>query len=480
MNSDKSKRVKPELLKGFRDYGPEEELTRRDLIERIREVFERHGYLPLQTPALEFLTTLFGADYGKENKEQIFNFVGPDDVEMGLRFDLTAPLARFVAANRDLPTPFRRYQVAPCWRVDKPGPGRYREFLQFDIDIVGTSLVAADAEIIAIMVETMNHLGIERAEVRYSDRKILDGLAEYAGILIDMAPDVFRVLDKLDKQGREAVILELGPGRVDKSGDKIAGLGLPDSQIAHIERFLDIAKLSPDEQMREAAELLAGIDSAEEGLDELRHIRGFLDSMGVDPVKARIDLAVVRGLGYYTGPVFETFLLDLPEYGSVFSGGRYDHLVSRFSGQPMPGTGSSIGPDRLLAALLKLQAIETRRSCADVLVTTMDKTRMNDYFRIAGRLREAGFRVEIFLGNNRRVPKQLQYADRLDIPVAVICGSDEFERDEVTIKDLVAGREQSKEVRGRAEWLKAEDIQVTLPSEKMVDHIRAILTRERG
>ena len=476
MKSNKSKRVPAKLLKGFRDYPAEEELTRRELIDNIREVFERYGYLPLQTPALEFLTTLLGVDYGKENKEQMFNFVGPDDVEMGLRFDLTASLARFVAGNRELPIPFRRYQVAPVWRVDKPGPGRFREFLQFDIDIVGTSLVAADAEIIAVMAETMKHLGVDKFEVRYSNRKILNGLALYAGIPDDVAPDVFRVLDKLEKQGREAVILELGSGREDKSGDVIPGLNLQQPQIAAIEKFLDLAIDEPLAPLESAANLLKDIDVAREGIDELRQITAFLDSMGVNSNYARVDLTVVRGLGYYTGPVFETFLTDLPEYGSVFSGGRYDQLVSRFSGQQMPGTGSSIGVDRFLAALTKLHAIKMKKSCADVIVTTMDKDRMADYFRIASDLRAEGFNVEVFLGNNRRIPKQLQHADRLDIPVAVICGSDEFENGQVTIKDLIAGREQSKDVKERAEWLKAENIQVTIPRDKMISHIRNILS----
>lgn len=477
--SDKAKKVPAKLLKGFRDYPPEDELTRQVLIDKIRSVFERYGYLPLQTPALEFLTTLFGADYGKENKEQIFNFIGPDEVEMGLRFDLTAPLARFVAANRELPTPFRRYQIAPVWRVDKPGPGRFREFLQFDIDIVGTSLVAADAEIIAVMAETMSCLKIENFEVRYSNRKILNGLAQFAGISPETAPDVFRVLDKLEKQGRDAVIMELGPGRTDKSGDVIPGLGFPDPQIALLEKFLDIAQAAGSSQIDNAADLLGASEMAADGFEELREIGRYLDGMGADPAKARVDLTIVRGLGYYTGPVFETFLLDLPDYGSVFSGGRYDHLVSRFSGQPMPGTGSSIGVDRLLAALLKLEALEVRKSCAEVIVTTMDKGRMADYFEMASQLRNEGFMVEVFLGNNRRIPKQLQYADRLDIRVAVICGSDEFDKGQVTIKDLVAGRGLSKDVQDRAEWLKAEDVQVTIPRSDMISHIRSLLNRNK-
>lgn len=476
--SDK-KRVPAEVLKGFRDYPPDEEVLRQDLIEKIREVFERYGYQPFQTPALERLTTLLGADYGTENKQQIFNFTGPDDVEMGLRFDLTAPLARYVAGNKQLQLPFRRYQVAPAWRVDKPGPGRYREFLQFDIDIVGTNLIAADAEIIAVMADTMTNLGIESFEVKYSSRKVLNGLAEWAGIDPERAQDVFRVLDKLEKQGREAVVLELGPGRTDQSGDKIEGLGLPQEHIAAIERFLDIGEMDNSEQLPAAAKLLQGVAQAEQGIRDLQDIDSYLQHMGVDVSKAQVDLTIVRGLGYYTGPVFETFLTDLPEYGSVFSGGRYDDLVGRFSGQPAPGSGASLGPDRLMAALLKLGALQAARASADVIVTTMDKGRFNEYFEIAAELRRAGLTVEVFLGNNRRIPKQLQYADRLDIPVAVIAGSDEFEAGKVTVKDLRAGREQAEQVEDREEWLKAEDIQVTIPRDRLIEHISELLKQQR-
>jgi histidyl-tRNA synthetase len=475
VNPGKPKRVRPELLKGFRDYEADDELVRRDIIERVRGLYEEYGYRPLQTPALEHLTTLLGADYGEENRQQIFNFIGPEDTEMGLRFDLTAPLARFVAGNKELPIPLRRYQVAPVWRVDKPGPGRYREFLQFDIDIVGSSLLAADAEMIAIMVKTMECLGTSDVVVKYSTRKILNGLAESAGIAPDAAPHVFRVLDKLEKQGREAVVLELGPGRTDKSGDKIPGLNLSDAKIAFVEKFLNLTLQPEDGQLAGASEILSKTDDGKSGIEDLYRIKGYLDAMSIDPGKTAVDLTVVRGLGYYTGPVYETYLSALPEYGSVFSGGRYDSLISRFSGQQIAATGSSFGVDRMIAALKSLDAIDSRRSCADVLVTTMDRDRFGDYFRIADEIRSAGFSVEVFLGNNRRIPKQLQYADRIDIPVAVICGSDEFEANQVTVKDLVAGRRQSAEVQDREEWLKAEKIQVTIPREKLIGHIRLLL-----
>ena len=474
-NKIKSKKVKPLLLKGFKDYPAEDEFVRRDLISKVQTVFEEYGYQPLVTPALEHIETLLGADYGEEGASQIFNFIGPEDVHMGLRFDLTAPLARFVASQPNLPRPFRRYQASPVWRCDKPGPGRFREFMQFDIDIVGTNMMAADAEIILVMTKTMLAVGLDKFVVRYSNRRILNGLAEYTGLNTDEAPNMFRVLDKLDKQGREAVIAELGAGRTDKSGDMIKGLNLLPEQISKIEKFLDIPKGDFEVTFKQCSELLGDYDASRQGLDEIRQIKTYLDASAVNPKHALFDLTIVRGLGYYTGPIFETNLTDLPEYGSVFAGGRYDDLVGRFAGQAAAGVGSSFGLDRLLAALKELNLVQTKKTASDIIVTSMDKERMANYFAMAFELRTKGWNVEVFVGNNRRIPKQLQYADRLDIPVAVIAGSDEFERGEVTIKNLKAGRAVAEDMENREEWLAAEGIQVTVPRSEMIAVIEKML-----
>jgi histidyl-tRNA synthetase len=326
------------------------------------------------------------------------------------------------------------------------------------------------------MIETMKALEIENFTVRYSNRRILNGLAEYVGLDEDSATGMFRVLDKLDKQGREAVLAELGPGRVDKSGDEIPGLNLKPEQISRIENFLDIPRGDFEETFKKCSELLGEYEIARRGLDELKEIHEYLMTLGFENEQCVFDTTVVRGLGYYTGPIFETILTDLPEFGSVFAGGRYDNLVGRFSGQEAPGTGASIGVDRLLAALQKLGLIEGQKTSMDVIVTTMDRERMVEYFKMASELREQGWNVEVFLGNNRRIPKQLQYADRLDIPVAVICGSNEFDNNEVTIKDLARGREVSEDVEDREEWLKAEGIQVTVPRGKMIPTIKKMLS----
>ena len=477
MGKDKKKshKVKPELLKGFKDYPAEDEFIRRELISRVQTVFEAYGYQPLVTPALEHIETLLGAEYGEEGTSQIFNFIGPEEVHMGLRFDLTAPLARFVASQPNLPRPYRRYQASPVWRCDKPGPGRFREFMQFDIDIVGTTMMAADAEIILVMTKTMLALGIDKFVVRYSNRRILNGLAEYAGLPEEQAPDMFRVLDKLDKQGREAVVAELGAGRTDKSGDIIKGLNLKPEQISKIEKFLDIPRGDFTETFKQCSELLGEFEPARQGLDEIRQVKTYLDASAVNPAHAVFDLTIVRGLGYYTGSIFETNLVDLPDFGAVFAGGRYDDLVGRFAGQAAAGVGSSVGVDRLLAALKELNLVQTKRTASQIIVTSMDKERMADYFAMAFELRTHGWNVEVFVGNNRRIPKQLQYADRLDIPVAVIAGSDEFERGQVTIKNLQAGRAVAEDMENREEWLAAEGIQVTVPRSEMIAVIEKML-----
>jgi histidyl-tRNA synthetase len=348
--------------------------------------------------------------------------------------------------------------------------------MQFDIDIVGTKNLLADAEIIAAMVSTLEHLDVKRFEVRYSNRKLLNGVVTYAGIDPERGPDVMRVIDKLDKQGKQAVLEELGPGRTDVSGDKIPGLKLPDSQIAALERFLDVAAQATDDPLRAAMDLVGDIAIAHEGIDELKRIQSYLTYMGIDDSKTRVDLTIVRGLGYYTGPIFETTLLDLPQYGSVFSGGRYDNLVERFMNVSVPATGSSIGIDRLLAALLELNALQLKRATADALVTTMDRERIPDYLQIVRELRAAGIATEIFVGDSKNLTKQVKYGDKVGVQFAVIAGSDEFEAGQVTVKDLRAGERAAYDTSDREEWLKAEGFQETIPRSELIDYLRRHLS----
>ena len=468
-------RVKPQVLKGFRDYPPQEQIAREKMIAKVREVFEVMGFLPLQTASIERADILLGPHYNDDSLKELFGFTGPDDVEMALRYEFTLSLARYVASQPNLPLPFRRYQYGNVWRVDKPGPGRFREFMQFDIDIVGTKNLLADAEIIAAMVGTMEHLGIDRFKVRYSNRKILNGLVKWAGIAPERGPDVMRVLDKFEKQGRDAVLQELDKGRIDDSGAKIPGLKLPKDQIACIQQFLDEALLSKAEPIAWVGDTLSGIAEAEEGVRELQGIQSHLDDMGVSKGKSEVDLTIVRGLGYYTGPVFETTLLDNPDYGSVFSGGRYDNLVDRFQGQSVPATGSSIGIDRLLAALIALKALPMTSATSKVLVTVMDREHLPDYLAILKELRAAGIPSEIYAGDTKNLTKQVKYGDKVGIPIAVIAGSNEFEAGQVTVKNLAAGTSQAKQTEGREEWLKAEGFQETIPRGQLLEYIRKLL-----
>jgi len=472
----KAQRVKPQLLKGFRDYPPEQQAAREELITRARQAVELMGFQPLQTASLESADVLLGSHYSRDSLVELFGFHGPDDVDMALRYEFTLSLARYVASQPDLPLPFRRYQYGNVWRVDKPGPGRFREFMQFDIDIVGTRNMLADAEIIAAMITTMEHLGIERFKVQYSNRKILNGLCEWAGIPPERAPDVMRVLDKLQRIGLEHVLAELGSGRTDESGDRIEGLRLDDQRIGMIERFISQDVIGTGASLVASHDYLQSSRSGKEGFDEILQIERYLADMGVTPGRAEVDLTIVRGLGYYTGPVFETTLLDLPAYGSVFSGGRYDNLVERFQSQPVPAVGSSIGVDRLLAALFELKALKLGRSTSRVLVTVMDRQRLPDYLGMLAELREAGVACEVFSGDTKNLTRQIRYADKLGIPLAVIAGSNEFEAGLVRIKNLAAGAQAAQETGDRDEWLKAEGFQEDIPRAQLVSYIKKLLS----
>ncbi len=472
MSDRKAQKVKPQILKGFRDYPPDEMIARNRMLTNVQHVCELMGFLPLQTPSIERADVLLGSHYSEDSLGELFGFAGPDEVDMALRYEFTLSLARYVAGSPTLALPFRRYQYGNVWRVDKPGPGRYREFMQFDLDIVGTQNLLADAEIIAAMVTIFKFLGIDRFVVRFSNRKILNGLLQHVGIPSEQGADVLRVIDKLEKQGKAAVLLELGPGRVDSSGDKIKGLNLSDTHIQNIESFLNIASQNEGDPLARVEAILGDIEIAKAGIQELRDIQTILSGMNVDASKLSIDLTIVRGLGYYTGPVFETTLLDLPEFGSVFSGGRYDNLVERFLNRTFPAVGASIGVDRLLAALIHLKALTMQSATAKVLVTVMDRDRLTDYLEMLRELRNEGIAAEIFSGDTKNITKQIAYADKIGIPLVVIAGSDEFARGEITVKNLIAGRKLSEQTTDREEWLKASSVQQTIPRTQLVLFIR--------
>ncbi|HEY6140090.1 MAG TPA: histidine--tRNA ligase [Thermoanaerobaculia bacterium] len=465
--------VEPRLSRGLRDLLPDQMLARQRMIDTIRRVYELYGFVPLTTPAIEYLDVLSGSA-GQEAQQSIFRVSNPEGEALGLRFDLTVPLARVIAQYKELPRPFRRYQVSPVWRADKPDKGRYREFTQFDLDSVGTESEVADTEIIAGMCDSLGALDVGPHLVRFSSRRILNLLLDYAGISGEQGVDVFRVLDKLDKVGIDKVRLELMDGYKDESGDTIRGVGLQRDQVEKIERFLAV-KGTRQEVVAQLRDLFAGVANAETEIAAVAKISGHLYALGYSDDRAALDLSIARGLAYYTGPVFEAILLDAPQFGSVFGGGRYDDLVLRFLGERIPAVGASCGVDRLLAALEYLKKTVARKATARVLVTVMDRALMSDYLQMTWELRRAGIPTELYVGTAKRLGKQLEYADAYDIPLALLVGSNEKEQSVVTVKNMAAGRAKAAMLGDRDEWLAARPGQTTIPRDKLVEGIRELL-----
>jgi histidyl-tRNA synthetase len=470
-----SETVEPRVTRGLRDLLSDQMLARQWMIDTIRGVYELYGFVPLGTPAIEYLDVLLGSSAGAEAQQSIFTVQNPEKEALGLRFDLTVPLARVIAQYKDLPRPFRRYQVSPVWRADKPGPGRFREFTQFDLDSVGVESEIADTEIIAGMCDTLEALKVGPYRVRFSSRGILNTVLAYAEIPAGLGADVFRVLDKLDKVGPEKVRLELTTGYVDSSGDPISGVGLSFGQVDRIERFLKIRSDDRREVVSQLRDLFAGVPGADEQVTLVEKISNHLYSLGYGEDRVSLDLSIARGLAYYTGPVFEAILLDAPQFGSVFGGGRYDGLVMRFLGEKVPATGASIGVDRLLAALIHLGRAGQQKSTAKVLLTNMDPGLADDYIAMTWELRRAGIPTELYLGTAKGPGKQLKYADAWGIPLVILYGSNEKEKGVVTIKDMDAGRKRAEALANRQEWLEERPGQREVPRSELVATVRDML-----
>ena len=466
--------VQPRLSRGLRDLLPATMLARQRLIDAVRSVYEAYGFAPLETPAVEYLDVLSGSA-GQEAQQAIFRVANPEQEELGLRFDLTVPLARVVSQHPELPLPFRRYQVSQVWRADKPDPGRYRQFTQFDLDSVGAPCGAADVEILAAICDALDAIAAGPYRVRFSSREILNLLLQRAGIPAEAAADVFRVLDKLDKVGLAKVKLELTAGYVDASGDPIRGLGLTDPQVTAIEEFLSISGATRAEVLARLADLFGGLEGSDERLEVIADISESLDALGYGSDRIALDPSIARGLAYYTGPVFEAILLEAPQFGSVFGGGRYDNLVARFGGGPVPAVGASLGVDRLLAALEHLGKVPQVGTTAQVLVSVMDPALARECQALAFELRRAGIRTELYTGGGKRLGKQLKRADRLGIPYVVLMGGDEAARGVVTIKEMAVGREQGAAVEGHAAWKAARFGQKEVPREGAAAELRRLL-----
>jgi histidyl-tRNA synthetase len=529
--SQKDETVRPEarLPKGLFDASAGEIRASATMLATIRVVFESYGFEPLDTPAIEYTDALgkFLPDQDRPN-EGVFSFKDDDEQWLSLRYDLTAPLARYAAENyQSLPKPFRRYQSGPVWRNEKPGPGRFRQFTQFDADTVGASSVAADAELCMLAADTLEKLGIERGQyvVKVNSRNVLDGVLEAIGLggedKATKRLTVLRAIDKYDRLGEEGVRALLGKGRKDESGDVTKGAGLADPEIKLIIEYiraqnvtaLEYVGSQPGGTVDDRGTLLkfekagepAGVfrrnnevtianlrkkfgnsPTASIGIDELEQIAELARAAGYDEKRILIESSVVRGLEYYTGPVFEAELTapitdergQPIRLGAVVSGGRYDGLVERFTGEKVPATGISIGVSRLLFGLKTLGKLPAETMQGPVVVLVLDRDRMADYQNIAQRLREANIRAELYLGE-AGMKAQMKYADKRGSPCAVIQGGDEKAKGEVTIKDLVLGATLTA-IKDREEYLKQQaEAQFAVPEAKFVEAVRGVLARHK-
>ena len=538
MASDKKQpRPKAVTPKGFQDYFGADVTERNAMLGKIAAVYHRYGFDALETSAVETVEALgkFLPDVDRPNEGV---FAWQEDADwLALRYDLTAPLARVAAQYRnDLPSPYRRYAMGPVWRNEKPGPGRFRQFYQCDADTVGAASVAADAEICAMLADCLEEVGIARGDyvIRVNNRKVLNGVLEVAGLSGDDKEAergiVLRAIDKLDRLGVNGVRALLGEGRKDESGDFTKGANLNPAAIEIVVKFinsklfvqkelalesLQFRQMADDDSskyaegankladrsadaalqktgsadtgrlwnsivLRHLSDLVASSAVGMEGVAELAQIMRLVEAQGYGPDRIIIDPSVVRGLGYYTGPVYEAELtFEVTDekgrprnFGSVAGGGRYDDLVKRFTGQEVPATGVSIGVDRLLAALRATGRVKSEVA-GPVIVTVMDRTRMADYQTMVAELRNAGIRAEVYLGNPKNFGNQLKYADKRASPVAIIAGGDEFDKNVVQIKDLILGAEIAKNAT-LAEW-KDRPSQYEVPRGVLVARVRAIL-----
>jgi histidyl-tRNA synthetase len=521
----KQRRPRAETPKGFRDMFGSDLAERNQMLATIAEVYHLYGFDPLETSAVETLEALgkYLPDVDRPHAG-VFAWEEPESGWLALRYDLTAPLARVAAQFRnELPMPYRRYAMGPVWRNEKPGPGRYRQFYQCDADTVGAASVAADAEIVAMLADVLEAVGIPRGDYicRVNNRKVLNGVMEVAGVLDPADPErfaqergiVLRAIDKLDRLGTDGVRALLGEGRRDDSGDFTEGAGLSPQQVDVVMAFMAAGEVGgtdaegldalteqatdwpttaqqalragQDVILARLRDLVAGSETGRAGVEELERIAELLQAQGYGTDRAVIEPSVVRGLGYYTGPVFEAELtFEIADetgrprqFGSVAGGGRYDDLVKRFTGQSVPATGISIGVDRLLAALRETGRIGGA-AAGPVVVTVMDRARMSDYQAMVRELRAAGIRAEVYLGNPKNFGNQLKYADRRHSPVAVIQGEDEAARGVVQLKDLILGAQIAQEA-SLEEW-KSQPAQREVPRDALVAEVRKLLERHGG
>ncbi|MBI4612549.1 MAG: histidine--tRNA ligase [Planctomycetes bacterium] len=419
----------PRPLRGFRDYLPEEMIPRERMIERIQAVFRRFGFSPLATPALEYAQVLLGK-YGADAEMLIYRFRDHGDRDVALRYDLTVPLARVMATHPDLPRPFKRYQIAPVWRGETPGKGRFREFYQCDVDVVGTDSLLADAEMIQVDHAVLSELGIARFRIHVSNRKLLDALSSWLGVEEpEKRRRIYRTIDKLEKQGRETVSRLLAEE-----------CGLAAAQVEGVFRFLSTEGTNEDVLSRLSG-LLGGVESGRQGVAELQEVLAAASAGGVPEEAMLVDPAIARGLDYYTGTVFETFLADA-NVGSVMSGGRYDGLVGLFVEERIPAVGISLGLDRLFDALRDQGWVHPSPTTSQVLIAVFDVATARASIEAASSLRRAGIATELYLGGGK-LGKQFKYADRMGIRLVVVVGPEEVAAGTAKVKEMSTGEQTS-------------------------------------
>lgn len=421
--------IEPRTLKGFRDYLPRMMIPRERLIETAKRVYRSYGFSPIDTPALEYEEILAGKG-GGETEKQMYRFNDPGGRAVAMRFDLTVPLARFVAQHiNELGTPFKRYHIATVWRGEKPQDGRYREFMQCDFDTIGTLAPAADIETALVIHDLLRASGFDAFTIHLNNRMVLTGLLERLQ-LADRSAAVLRSLDKLHK---------IGPDQVAAEMQTTAG-----ATAEQAREVLKIAELSGDndEILRQLEPLVVGSEKGRTGVARLAELLVAVKGAGLPGARLKLDVAIARGLDYYTGTVFETFLDALPSLGSVCSGGRYDNLAELYTNQKLPGIGASLGLDRLLAGMEELGMLPKGATSAEVFIPFFDAGRLTDYLRLAARLRSAGFRVEFF-PEPKKLGQQLKYADRRGFRVALIAGENEFAAGQIQIKNLATSQTQT-------------------------------------
>ena len=487
MAKDK-KQIRPKAItpKGFRDYFGSDVTERNQMLQKIAEIYDSYGFEALESSAVETVEALgkFLPDIDQPN-EGVFAWQEDDQDWLALRYDLTAPLARVYAQYRnELPTPYRRYSMGPVWRNEKPGPGRFRQFYQCDADTVGSASIAADSEICMLLSDTLEYVGISKGDyiIKANNRKVLNGVLESMNIQETSIRDaILRTVDKFDKVGESGIRQLLGKGRLDASGAYIDGVGLSDTEADVVVAFLTSKGSNIETTLSNLKNLIGSSDIGLEGVNELETMAELFEAGGYGSSKISIDPSVVRGLGYYTGPVYEAELTfeifdekgRKRQFGSVSGGGRYDDLVKRFTGQSVPATGVSIGVDRLLAALKEKGRVRGS-GLGPVVVTVMDRDRIGDYQEIVTELRNAGIRSEVYLGNPKNFGNQLKYADNRASPAAVIEGTEERESGIIQIKDLILGKKLSEEAT-LEEW-KDRPSQFTVRRDELVQKIREILS----